>query len=319
MADEKWITTLSLDTPAADAARQVLTARLAAVRSRLAPAVERAGEDVEHVHQLRVASRRAAAALRTFADCLPEEPYRSARKLLRNVRRAAGDARDWDVFAETVRGTDRLAGPAHEPARSYLLGLAAGFRAVAQAKLRDAAQGHATELDDTLTTLPGQARPPELTLGLTAGDLAAKQLGGLFGEFDDAIAAGPKSAGELHRVRIAGKRLRYAIEVFAGCLPPELKDVHYPAVEQAQTLLGGVNDAAVAADRLKAVRSGVRGVTPQLAPLIRPGLDALIAGVKSDAADGKRAFRRWCREWALLLAEHPLGEVLRANAFTPAA
>ncbi len=74
MSDEKWITNLAPETPAADAARRVLSVRLAAVAARIAPAVDRSAEDVEHVHQLRVATRRAAAALRIFAECLPDEP-----------------------------------------------------------------------------------------------------------------------------------------------------------------------------------------------------------------------------------------------------
>ena len=85
MADEKWMTDLTPETPAADAARRVVSARLAAVAARLAPAAEAAGDDGEPVHQLRVAARRAAAALRAFADCLPVEPYRATKKLLREL------------------------------------------------------------------------------------------------------------------------------------------------------------------------------------------------------------------------------------------
>ena len=49
-------------------------------------------------HQLRVATRRAGAALEIFRDCLPEKDYQTARKQLRRLRRAAGAARDWDVL-----------------------------------------------------------------------------------------------------------------------------------------------------------------------------------------------------------------------------
>ena len=50
------------------------------------------------MYQLRVATRRASAALEIFAECLPPKIYRTARCLIRDIRRAAGKARDWDVF-----------------------------------------------------------------------------------------------------------------------------------------------------------------------------------------------------------------------------
>jgi CHAD domain-containing protein len=228
--------------------------------------------------------------------------------LIRDIRRAASDARDWDVFAESVRNTDRLIGPELEPARSYLLGLAAGCRAVAQSKLRSAATDHGRELDEAIAPLDAFIAP---FTGPIVGDLATERLRALFSEFDAEITQGPRSAAELHRLRITGKRLRYAIELFAGTFPPLLRDTLYPAIEHAQELLGNINDAHVAADRLEAIRAGVRKIAPTLAEVVYPGLDSLIGGVERDAADGKRDFRRWCRDWALILVEHPLGELLR--------
>src|SRR5262245_53843250 len=67
MADNKWMIELAGDTPLADAARQVLAARLGLVPERLAGALTEPDRDLEHVHQLRVATRRAGAALAVFA------------------------------------------------------------------------------------------------------------------------------------------------------------------------------------------------------------------------------------------------------------
>src|SRR5437763_965344 len=98
MADGKWISGLTPDTPLGEAAREVLAVRLGVVAECLPPAVGGADGDPEHVHRLRVATRRAAAALRIFADCLPGKARKATRRRLRAVRRAAGEARDWDVF-----------------------------------------------------------------------------------------------------------------------------------------------------------------------------------------------------------------------------
>jgi integrase/recombinase XerD len=63
MADGKWIPGLTAEMPVAEAARAVLAARFEVVRHCLPLAVEKPYEDVEHVHQLRVGTRRAGAAL----------------------------------------------------------------------------------------------------------------------------------------------------------------------------------------------------------------------------------------------------------------
>jgi CHAD domain-containing protein len=52
-----------------------------------------------------------------------------------------------------------------------------------------------------------------------------------------------------HRVRILGKRLRYAMEIFADCFPPEFNEQYYPTVEEMQEILGRANDSHVACER----------------------------------------------------------------------
>src|SRR5712692_8244692 len=98
MADGKWISDLKASTPLVDAARRVLTIRLEVVRDYLGLALREADKDPEYVHQLRVGTRRAGAAVEIFSLCLPDRVYTKARKQLRRIRRAAGAARDWDVF-----------------------------------------------------------------------------------------------------------------------------------------------------------------------------------------------------------------------------
>src|SRR5580704_16113317 len=102
MADGKWITDLTASTPLVDAARRVLSVRLEVVHDYLPLALHHWKEDPEHVHQLRVGTRRAGAALAIFATCLPGKMHRRLRKHLRQIRRAAGAARDWDVFIEAL-------------------------------------------------------------------------------------------------------------------------------------------------------------------------------------------------------------------------
>src|SRR5262245_58375048 len=90
MADGKWIRGLEPGMAQTEAARHVLAVRLEVVRGPLPRAVHQADKDPEHVHQLRVGTRRADAALRIFRSCLPGKVYREARARLRSIRRAAG-------------------------------------------------------------------------------------------------------------------------------------------------------------------------------------------------------------------------------------
>src|ERR1700756_534586 len=98
MSAGKWISDLNASTPLADAARRLLSIRLDVVHQHLALALKCADEDTEHVHQLRVGTRRAGAAVEIFALCLPDKVHAEARGQLRELRRAAGEARDWDVY-----------------------------------------------------------------------------------------------------------------------------------------------------------------------------------------------------------------------------
>ena len=135
MADIKWIDDLAGDMPFAAAARRVLELRLSAVGDRLPLALFHADEDREYVHQLRVSTRRAGAAVRMFADCLPNRNRKTIARALKRVRRAAGAARDWDVFQEMIAQRLARATAAQKPAFDLLLGFGQGQRAVAHEQL----------------------------------------------------------------------------------------------------------------------------------------------------------------------------------------
>ena len=57
----------------------------------------RTAQDIEHIHRMRVASRRLRAALPLFASCFPEKKYLQWMEEIRKVARALGEARDTDV------------------------------------------------------------------------------------------------------------------------------------------------------------------------------------------------------------------------------
>jgi CHAD domain-containing protein len=297
MADGKWIEGLAPATPAADAARAVLAARFAVVREYLPLAVERAFENAEYVHQLRVGTRRAAAALRVFAAALPAKPLKAAKRTLRAIRQAAGDARDWDVFLAALPDAKPLAVAAGRPARDFLTGFALGERTAAQARLVAAAAETGQLFAEQSEELPNRARAPEDSPTADFGALAAEQLGTLFREFTAGVEANPAEPEALHALRIVGKRLRYAVEIFADCFPPALRNEVYPAVEEAQEVLGGIQDAVVGAARLASIRATADALAPGQAKAFGKGITALSASLSKRVPAGKKAFAAWRKRW----------------------
>ncbi len=114
----KWIEGIGPETTVADAARRSLEPRLAVVAHALPLAAHLAEHDIEHVHRLRVATRRAAAALKLYRDWLPQKTKRWIKKRLRQIRRAAGEARDLDVLIQRLQ---RDSDPQAEPIVRFLV------------------------------------------------------------------------------------------------------------------------------------------------------------------------------------------------------
>jgi CHAD domain-containing protein len=308
MADGKWIEGLTPAMPVAEAAKVVLAARFAVVRNFLPLAAEKPQEDVEYVHQLRVGTRRAAAALRVFEDALPRKLLKATKRTLRRLRRAAGDARDWDVFLASLPDAKALATTTAKPALDFLIGYAFGERTAAQVRLMDAASEAGPLFTEQSEELPSRAHaipsedkgdPPPADFGA----LATRQLSALFREFTTAVEANPTEADALHALRIAAKRLRYAIEIFADCFPPGMKATIYPAVEHAQEFLGEVQDAVVGAKRLACIRGAVQAVMPKQLTRVRKGIDGLSTSLRAKVPAGKKAFAAWRKEWLVAMKE----------------
>lgn len=314
MADGKWIAGLTPGMPVEDAARVVMAARLEVVRQFLPLAAEKPYDDPEYVHQLRVGTRRAGAAVRVFADCLPKKHLKATRRSLRAIRRAAGDARDWDVFLDSLTAAKALVVAAGKPAHDFLLGYALGERSAAQVSLVRAATDAGPGFVEESIALPARMHAPHGgNPPATFADLAATHLGELLARFNTAIEANPTDPPALHQLRILGKQVRYALEIFADCFPPEVKDAVYPAVEDVQTILGDIQDAVVGVDRLAGLRDRVKQVTPAEWPRLRKGIEGLMKSQRAKIPAGKKAFQRWRKRWAGLVAAVKL-DTLRAAA-----
>ncbi|MBI3410096.1 MAG: CHAD domain-containing protein [Planctomycetes bacterium] len=296
--DNKWIDGLDKTMTVAGAARKVLQARLESVRDRLAPALHHAEEDVEHVHQLRVSTRRAGAALRIFASTLPDKTLDRLRKALRRLRRAAGAARDWDVFLlELVKRNSRA--PARsKPGLDFLIGLAHGQRMLAQDELADAAQNPKIELGRLVPEALSEIRDSIESAGSALiNTLSRAMLRELLAELHQAAAENLHDYEHLHQVRICGKNLRYAMEVFGSCFPERFRTEFYPAVESMQDTLGLANDSQVASQRLQKIKDRLQTTDAKLWRRCQPGIDALLKFHDKRLPRQREAFLKWWAAW----------------------
>lgn len=229
-------------------ARRAISSRLARV-ARLLRASAAAEADPEQVHQLRVAARRAAAALDTFAEFCPSRRRAWMRKRLKQARRAAAEARDLDVML--ARWSAPLAD--ESPPTSLLLAAARSRRQAAQAQIVTAAdQFDAKNFARRLAKLCDKLRPrgPSAEAAPTVSQWARRAIAPQAEAVFAAAAAQLCRPAALHALRICGKRLRYTLELFGNVAPAVLVDDVYPALVEMQDRLGEVNDHTVAQARL---------------------------------------------------------------------
>lgn len=257
----KWWARLHGEMPCVVAARRVLKRRLRTVGRLLPLAAQRADENVEYVHQLRVATRRSAAALRLFDEFIPPKPARKLRALLRAIRRAAGAARQADVHILQFRrdveccpeerrlGYEALLAHLAEDRRAAQRSILAVARRATRRKLRKQTRRVLEALQ-----LGGKPRAGAATGGspaYTLRELAHHRLPDAIERVRAGFEQPPGDIAALHRLRIDGKRLRYLFEICGGCFADGAWDEMYPRIQDLQDRLGDAHDAYEMADRVE--------------------------------------------------------------------
>lgn len=250
----KWIDGLTPESSVEAAARRSLEPRLVSVVQLLPMAAHLASHDIEHVHRLRVATRRATAALKLYRDCLRPRPAKWMKRRLRAIRRAAGDARDLDVLA------DRLARDYGEPVAPIVELVTRDRDTVQPAIIEVADQARQddhfihkiSKLLKGVAVIEDNGDAAGMSLVPDFRDWAARRLVKVVNEFNSARPSEAAQPAMLHQFRIRAKALRYAIELVApafGARQSELRGELYPIVEELQERLGKVQDHVAALER----------------------------------------------------------------------
>ena len=213
----------------------------------------RIARDIEYIHRMRVASRRARSALQLFGECFPAKLHRRWQKGVRAVTRSLGLARDLDVQIDVLKNFRK-----EHDTPEYKVGVNHVLYHIRQ-KRRDVQSDVLKNLDNierrgTLheISLYLQESLRQYSINIQersspfilhrARSYIVEQLEAVL-EYEPYVDQ-EDADDELHQMRIAAKRLRYTMEIFADLYGDGL-NVYIKAVKKIQKYLGEMHDCVV--------------------------------------------------------------------------
>ena len=298
----------------------------------------RAAEDIEYIHRMRVASRRLRAALPLFRSCYPAKNYSRWSEEIREITRALGEARDMDVqiayltkYHKRVEKDWKAGKPDREgdaptsPAVRYLVSDLRKQRDHLQKKVHSALdmleKSHIiNDMQDTFNRpFPPLRGVQKRSLAYGISPVAAlrieERLCALLA-FERWVSH-PEAVAEHHATRIAAKKLRYTLEVYAPVYRLNLaKPIR--RVKAVQEILGDLHDCDVWIDTITRLllrerslfRTDNEGKRPDTFTL--SSLKILLAEREKERL---QLYRHFVRFWASLKREH-IWESLRTTLDT---
>lgn len=243
----KWVRSDQAEAPVSHIARSIVPQRLDAVWPYARLAALDWKKDEEYVHQMRVATRRASAAIDTFAETLPRKRAQRITKMLKKLRQAAGEARDLDVLANRLQTANGGAQQLGAVLRTIAKRRKAAQKPVRGAYKRLAREGFPRQCSQLAKRIHWRSPRREPTYAQSAQLILLR----VVNDFLAAAAADLEVMKNLHALRIEGKRLRYSLELLSGALDRTARDEVYPRFKALQQDLGEIVDHDVARRTLK--------------------------------------------------------------------
>jgi CHAD domain-containing protein len=257
----------------------------------------RLGLDPECLHDFRVAVRRTRSALREIKGVLPRNTAKRFQRAFSRLARTTGPTRDLDVFLLKFAGyeaslPDELA--PHLPAVKEAI---EGLRHSAHRRLvEDLESDHFASLlrewpalldSVTPATSPARGRRPIAEVAERRIARARQRA------ITRAGAIEPSSPDrDLHRLRLACKRLRYLQEFFRSLFPAEEIGRRIETLKSLQDILGDFNDLSVQRQTLCELTAG-----PRLSQEVRTAIAALDELLAELRQEDRRHVIRWVVAW----------------------
>lgn len=223
-----------------ESVRRLLTARRDTVLERLEDVAQGHGDRAEAVHQLRVSTRRADAALEFCLPWLPEQKTARLRSKLAKLRKATGRVRDCDVLKKLIR----------QAPLKHRHALKEGMKAERKRAERRLGKvtgqlrrksGHARDWDKVLDAIEWKS-PADVPCEPPFLPWAGEQFGLWLNDFASDMAGAMQAFRKLHAFRLAGKRLRYALELLPAEHRREAAEELMGFLKELQDRIGAICD-----------------------------------------------------------------------------
>lgn len=242
--------------------REYAKLETSALLPRLAAQVDHAAVsgDADSIHDLRVVIRRLSRCLRLFAQFYPGHSWRKLREELGHIMDAAGAVRDLDIAIALLAeaGIPRRASSVVRLSAVRRKRSSVFLAAVRRWSGHRLARGWRRKLESqpmakTLKAVWNERAGPEVNARRELPRLTTV----FFADVRAALAVRP-SPDQLHRVRLAAKRMRYTLELFRRCYGRGLES-RIESLRKLQQVLGEINDCAAT----RRVLAGSVPVSPQ--------------------------------------------------------
>jgi len=219
------------------------------------------GEEIEELHDMRVAVRRMRAAANVFETYLDFEQLEPHLKGLRRTLGSLGAVRDLDVFREKAEMYLKTLPPGHEHDLDPLFAVLTEEREKARKSMFDYLdsekyQAFKRDFSDALAfpetlALPATNRKhdalPHRVREVLPSILYARLAS--ISAYSEWVEGSYLPVERLHRLRIAAKGVRYTLEFFESMLGEDTKTL-IKELKTFQDQLGNLHDAVIAVDLL---------------------------------------------------------------------
>jgi CHAD domain-containing protein len=223
-------------------------------------------QDIEHIHRMRVASRRLRAALPLFASCFPEKKYQQWTEEIRKVTRALGEARDTDVqiafLTKLIKKRDAKKS-VYDPDKALPIRVTGDVETFLLSQLLKKRLKLQTAVVLSLEKLEKSGVIDEMRIFFHNQEIRAKNVRKKPSPYGIAPVAAsriavrlvklhsyegwvhnPDAIAEHHAIRIAAKKLRYTMEVYGPVFRRGLKKP-LSRIKKIQEILGDLHDCDV--------------------------------------------------------------------------
>lgn len=257
------------------------------------------GDDPEYLHQMRVGIRRLRSAFRLFRELLGDTAP-AQEEALRVVAAGLAPARDWDVLVtETLPALAATLTP--HRGTTALIAACEGRRRLARKNSKNLIKTNT--YNKSMVALGAWLA----TVGETGDNRALQQPARacatqiLTTWHARVLRRGRRldrrSSAELHRLRIAVKQLRYAVEFFNGFYAPRRMALLRDRLMRLQDILGRINDAASVASLLGGVAATGNRDVQAAADMVAGCCEARAAAERALLKPAWRRFRAAPQPW----------------------